>query len=143
MVQDYLKARDWMDAWPEGRMVALLGDAELDEGNVFECLLEGWKHDLRNCWWIIDYNRQSLDSVVSDALFQKHADVFRALGWEVVTIKYGKRLEAAFAEPGGERLRRWIDECPNMLYSALVFQGGAAFRNQLRADLSGETETLE
>jgi pyruvate dehydrogenase E1 component len=143
MVQDYLKARDWMGEWPAGRMVALLGDAELDEGNVFECLLEGWKHDLRNCWWVIDYNRQSLDSVVSDALFQKHADVFRALGWEVVTVKYGKRLQAAFASPGGERLRRWIDECPNMLYSALVFQGGAAFRNQLRADLAGEAGTLE
>lgn len=143
MVQDYLEARDWMGAWPEGRMVALLGDAELDEGNIFECLLEGWKHDLRNCWWVIDYNRQSLDSVVSDTLFQKHADVFRALGWAVVTIKYGKRLEAAFAEPGGEALRTWIDDCPNMLYSALVFQGGAAFRNQLRADLANEPETLE
>ena len=46
---------------PEGRMVALVGDAELDEGNIFEALLEGWKHGLRNCWWIVDYNRQSLD----------------------------------------------------------------------------------
>jgi pyruvate dehydrogenase E1 component len=143
MVQDYLKARDWMGQWPEGRMVALLGDAELDEGNVFECLLEGWKHDLRNCWWIIDYNRQSLDSVVSDALFQKHADVFRALGWDVVTIKYGKRLQKAFSQPGGDRLRQWIDDCPNMLYSALVFQGGGAFRNQLRADLADHPQTLE
>ena len=45
-------------------MIALVGDAELDEGNVFEALLEGWKHDVRNVWWIIDYNRQSLDGVV-------------------------------------------------------------------------------
>jgi pyruvate dehydrogenase E1 component len=143
LVQDYLKARDWMGDWPEGRMVALLGDAELDEGNIFECLLEGWKHDLRNCWWVIDYNRQSLDSVVSDALFQKHADVFRALGWEVITVKYGKRLEKAFAKPGGEALKAWIDECPNLLYSALVFQGGKAWRNQLRADLASEPQALE
>ncbi len=143
LVQDYLKARDWMGEWPAGRMVALLGDAELDEGNIFECLLEGWKHDLRNCWWVIDYNRQSLDSVVSDALFQKHADVFRALGWEVVTIKYGKRLQAVFDKPGGEALRRWIDDCPNMLYSALVFQGGGAFRNQLKADLAGDRKALK
>jgi len=49
---------------PAGRMIALAGDAELDEGNVFEALLEGWKHDVRNVWWIIDYNRQSLDCVV-------------------------------------------------------------------------------
>ncbi|MEJ8573242.1 transketolase [Microbaculum marinum] len=142
LAQDYVRARGWMKDWPEGRMVALLGDAELDEGNIFECLLEGWKHDLRNCWWVIDYNRQSLDSVVSDALFQKHADVFRALGWEVVTIKYGKLLEEAFARPGGNALRRWIDECPNALYSALVFQGGSAFRNQVEADLSDEPDAL-
>ncbi len=142
LVQDYIRERDWTGQWPEGRMVALLGDAELDEGNIFECLLEGWKHGLRNCWWVIDYNRQSLDSVVSDALFQKHADVFRALGWEVVTIKYGKRLEAAFREPGGARLQSWIDECPNALYSALVFQGGASWRNQMKADLADEPETL-
>lgn len=142
LAQDYVRAHGWMQDWPEGRMVALLGDAELDEGNIFECLLEGWKHGLRKCWWVIDYNRQSLDSVVSDALFQKHADVFRALGWEVVTIKYGKLLEAAFRKPGGEALRRWIDECPNALYSALVFQGGAAFRNQLSADLSSDPEAL-
>ena len=51
-------------------MIALVGDAELDEGNVFEALLEGWKHDVRNLWWIIDYNRQSLDSVVEDRLFR-------------------------------------------------------------------------
>lgn len=143
LVQDYVQAHGWKTDWPEGRMVALLGDAELDEGNIFECLLEGWKHGLRNCWWVIDYNRQSLDSVVSDTLFQKHADVFRALGWDVVTIKYGKLLEAAFRKPGGDALQRWIDECPNALYSALVFQGGAAFRNQLAIDLAGSPEALK
>ena len=46
----------------------VVGDAEMDEGNIFECLQEGWKHDLRNTWWIIDYNRQSLDGVVQEGL---------------------------------------------------------------------------
>ncbi len=59
LVQEYLRAKSLGGAWPEGRMIALLGDAELDEGNIFECLLEVWKHGLRNCWWVIDYNRQS------------------------------------------------------------------------------------
>ena len=58
LAQDYVKARSWGD-WPEGRMVALVGDAEMDEGNIFEALLEGWKQGLRNCWWVVDYNRQS------------------------------------------------------------------------------------
>ncbi len=126
---------------PPGRMIAVMGDAELDEGNVFEALLEGWKHDVRNLWWIIDYNRQSLDGVVSDQLFQKIKGFFGAVGWTVVILKYGKRLQAAFQRPGGEALRRWIDECPNDLYSALTFKGVSgqpkAWREHLLVDLAG------
>ncbi len=142
LVQDYVHAK-WNPAWPKGRMVALMGDAEIDEGNVHEALLEYWKHGLTNAWWVVDYNRQSLDSVVSDRLFMKVAGLFENLGWKVVLIKYGKLLQQAFARPGGEDLRRWIDDCPNQLYSALVFQGGAAWRKQLEADLAGCEGALE
>jgi pyruvate dehydrogenase E1 component len=121
---------------PAGRMVALVGDAELDEGNVFEALLEGWKHDVKNLWWIIDYNRQSLDSIVNDRLFNRIDKLFEMMGWRVVVLKYGKRLEAAFARPDGEHLRDWIDACPNSLYSALVYKGGLGWREHLQRDLN-------
>jgi len=120
---------------PAGRHIAICGDAELDEGNIYEALLEGWKHDVRNVWWIVDYNRQSLDSVVPDRLFGRIEGLFRDMGWNCVTIKYGRLLEAAFARDGGEALRDWIDDCPNSLYAALTFQGGAAWRQTLLADL--------
>jgi pyruvate dehydrogenase E1 component len=120
---------------PPGRHIAIAGDAELDEGNIYEALLEGWKHDVRNLWWIVDYNRQSLDSVVPDRLFGRIEGLFRDMGWNCVTIKYGRKLEAAFARDGGEALRRWIDDCPNSLYAALTFQGGAAWRQAVLADL--------
>lgn len=120
---------------PAGRHIAIAGDAELDEGNIYEALLEGWKHDVRNVWWIVDYNRQSLDSVVPDRLFGRIEGLFRDMGWNCVTIKYGRKLQAAFAREGGEALRAWIDDCPNSLYSALTFQGGAAWRQALLADL--------
>src|SRR5580704_11349687 len=120
---------------PAGRHIAIAGDAELDEGNIYEALLEGWKHDVRDVWWVIDYNRQSLDSVVPDRLFGRIEGLFRDMGWNVVTIKYGRKLEAAFALEGGEALRAWIDDCPNSLYSALTFQGGASWRQALLADL--------
>jgi len=142
LVQDYVHAKGWSKEWPKGRMISLMGDAELDEGNIHEALLEYWKHGLKNCWWVIDYNRQSLDSVVSDRLFMKLAGLFENLGWKVVLIKYGKLLQRAFAEPGGQRLKEWIDDCPNMLYSALVFQGGAAWRRQLEQDLAIHPDTL-
>ncbi len=142
LVQDYVHSKGFKPDWPKGRMVALMGDAEIDEGNIHEALLEYWKHGLTNTWWVVDYNRQSLDSVVSDRLFMKVAGLFENLGWKVVLIKYGKLLERAFARPGGKDLQRWIDDCPNQLYSALVFQGGAAFRKQLEIDLAGCTEAL-
>src|SRR5947209_7774642 len=138
LVQDYVRAHGWALERPEGRMIALVGDAELDEGNVFEALLEGWKQGLRNCWWIIDYNRQSLDAVVREDLWARYEELFRAFGWDVVILKYGSLMREAFREPGGERLRQWIDRCPNSLYSALVFQGGAAWRKRLLDDIGDQ-----
>jgi pyruvate dehydrogenase E1 component len=138
LVQDYVRAHGWGLDTPEGRMIALVGDAELDEGNIFEAILEGWKQGLRNCWWIIDYNRQSLDAVIREGLWARYEALFRDFGWEVVILKYGSLLQAAFREPGGERLRQWIDNCPNQLYSALVFQGGAAWRKRLLDEIGDQ-----
>lgn len=136
LVQDYVHLHGLgREGLPRGRHVAIVGDAELDEGNIYEALLEGWKHDVRDVWWVIDYNRQSLDSVVPDRLFGRIEGLFRDMGWNVVTLKYGRKLEAAFAREGGEALRRWIDDCPNSLYSALTFQGGAAWRAALLSEL--------
>ncbi len=106
LVQDYVRHRGLVPASePEGRMVALVGDAELDEGNIFEALLEGWKKDVRNVWWIVDYNRQSLDSIISERLFARIDELFRAMGWRVEILKYGKLLDRAFAQPGGDALK--------------------------------------
>ncbi len=139
MIQDYVLAKPWARKdIRKGRMVALVGDAELDEGNVYECLLEGWKHGLSNCWWVIDYNRQSLDGVVREGLYGRIEAVFRAFNWNVVTLKYGAQQQRAFAEPGGAEFRAWIDACPNDLYSALIFRGGAAWRQRLEDEIGDQ-----
>ena len=151
LVQDYLHVKGRLPAGQaRGRMVSVVGDAELDEGNVYEALLEGWKHDIRNVWWVIDYNRQSLDSTITDLLYSRFDQLFEAMGWRVVTAKYGGLLEAAFRRPGGGALREWIDSCPNSLYSALCYKGGAlargapddgrtkGWREHLLADLGDE-----
>ncbi len=143
LAQDYLACKGMIDPARVGRMIALVGDAELDEGNVFEALLESWKHDVRNLWWVVDYNRQSLDSVVSDRLFGRIDELFRSVGWRVMTLKYGRLLDAAFAEPGGGALKEWIDRCPNSLYSALTFKGGAGWRERLTRDLEGDRQALD
>ncbi|WP_416896608.1 MAG: transketolase [Minwuia sp.] len=138
IVQDYIAAKSFAPDSPMGRMVALVGDAELDEGNVYECLQEGWKHGLRNCWWVIDYNRQSLDGVIREGLWERIEKIFDAFGWNVVRLRHGVIQEAAFAEPGGERLKEWIEACPNQLYSALTFQGGKAWRKRLMDEIGDQ-----
>jgi pyruvate dehydrogenase E1 component len=147
LVQEYLRLKKLVDpGTPNGRMVALLGDAEFDEGNVFEALLESWKQDIRDVWWIIDYNRQSLDALVVDRLCQRMGAVFQDMEWRVITLKYGRLLEQAFAGRGGDALRDWIDQCPNAHYSDLAHSGGAAWRARLLVDLgttSGIRELLD
>jgi pyruvate dehydrogenase E1 component len=138
LIQDYLTAKSWASERENGRMIALVGDAELDEGNIYECLQEGWKHGLRNTWWIIDYNRQSLDGVVHEGLWRRIEAIFAAFGWDIVRLKYGAGQRAAFAEPGGAALRSWIDGCSNQLYAALTFQGGAAWRKRLMDDIGDQ-----
>ncbi|KIC15297.1 hypothetical protein [Leisingera sp. ANG-DT] len=138
MVQDFITAKDWGKDARTGRMVALAGDAELDEGNIYEVLQEGWKNDLRNTWWIIDYNRQSLDGIVREGLFERIEKIFDAFGWDVVRVKYGALQRTAFEEPGGEALRAWIDACPNQQYSALTYMGGAVWRQHLMDDLGDQ-----
>ncbi|MCH2213027.1 MAG: hypothetical protein MK110_17115 [Fuerstiella sp.] len=133
LVQEYVRSKGWIQESQQGRMIALVGDAELDEGNVFEALYEGWKHGLKNTWWIVDYNRQSLDAVVTDRLFGQIESLFRMMDWDVLVLKYGIPLQAAFRKPGGAELERWLDHCPNSLYSKLVYSG--EWRDQILSDL--------
>jgi pyruvate dehydrogenase E1 component len=135
LVQDYLLAHGEMAPDEAGRMVALMGDAELDEGNIYECLIEAYKHDIRNCWWIVDYNRQSLDATTAERMFRRFDEIFASCGWRVATLKYGKALEAAFAEPGGAALKAWLEECGNADYASLTYLGGAAWRDRLLKDV--------
>lgn len=138
LVQDYLIAHGALAEADAGRMIALMGDAELDEGNIYECLIEGYKHDLRNCWWVVDYNRQSLDHTTADRMFRRFDDIFETCGWRVLTLKYGKLQRAAFARPGGKTLEEWIDNCPNVDFAVLTYQGGAAWRARLMADIGSK-----
>ena len=133
LIQDYLTAHGMMDEADRGRFVALIGDAELDEGNIYEALIEGYKHDVRNLWWIVDYNRQSLDATSADRMFERFDEIFRSCGWRVVELRYGKRLQAALeANP---KLKDWFEKLPNAELSALHYLGGEAWRRRIDAQV--------
>jgi pyruvate dehydrogenase E1 component len=128
------------EAPPMGRHIALLGDAELDEGAVWEAIADTSVAKLGEVLWVVDLNRQSLDRVVPDIAAGRLASMFEAAGWQCLTVKYGARLESLFARPGGEGLRRRIDEMPNEEYQRLLRP--AAELGERLADGDGELGRL-
>ena len=104
---------------PPARYIALIGDAELDEGNIWEAIADHATEGLGNVMWIVDFNRQSLDRVVPGIRLSQWRGHFEAAGWHVVELKYGHLLQRAFVQPGGECLREWIDEMSNEQYQSL------------------------
>lgn len=138
LVQDYLTEHGMMAAEDRGRFVALMGDAELDEGNIYEAIIEGAKHDIRNCWWIVDYNRQSLDATSADRMFERFAEIFAACGWRIVELRYGRKLAAALKKH--KAVGEWLDNLPNADSASLLYQGGAAWRARMTADLSKKAD---
>jgi pyruvate dehydrogenase E1 component len=113
------------------RFVVMVGDAELDEGNVWEALGEEVVGRLGNVLWIVDVNRQSLDRVVPDARARQLAEMFRAGGWRVDELRWGSRLQACFARPGGGRLRARLEAASNGEYQRLLRLPAGALRKAM------------
>ncbi len=113
------------------RFVALIGDAELDEGNVWEAVLDEALEGLDNLIWIVDLNRQSLDRVVPGIRAARLKRLFEGMGWQVLEAKYGQRLQALFELPEGDALRQRIDDMDNEEYQALIRLPGEKVRDRI------------
>ena len=125
---------------PPERFIAMVGDAELDEGNVWESLLEEHLAGLGNLLWIVDMNRQSLDRVVPDTRRRQIADWFDAAGWRVIELRWGRRLQAVFARADGARLRSRLESMANAEYQALLRRPAGAVRKALVTASDGQVD---
>jgi len=115
---------------PPARYIAMVGDAELDEGNIWEAIADPATQGLGNVMWVVDFNRQSLDRVVPGVRLEQWTGHFESAGWHVIELKYGKKLRRAFAMPGGDDLRSWIDEMSNEQYQSLFGLAPAEVRQR-------------
>ena len=120
LVDEYVRDHSLSGIAPERRYISVVGDAELDEGSVWEAIAEPAMKDLSNIIWVVDLNRQSLDRIIPGIRVRAWREMFDANGWNVIDAKYGKKLQAKFAEPNGELLRTAIDEMSNELYQRLL-----------------------
>src|SRR3989454_167367 len=122
------------------RFISLVGDAELDEGSIWEAAAEPLLAQLDNVLWVVDLNRQSLDRVVPGIRVKQLEEMFRANGWRIVEAKYGRLLQAAFKRPGGKELRRAIDEMPNEQYQFLLRASAQTVREALGKPAAGYSD---
>ena len=129
LARRYLAAH--FDTPPGGRQISLLGDAELDEGAVWECIADPVVPRLGEVLWVVDLNRQSLDRVVPDIAATRLMRMFEAAGWQVLPVKYGRFLQSLFERPGGRALRKRIDEMGNEEYQSLLRAPAASLREWL------------
>ena len=126
------------------RVIVIVGDAELDEGNVAEALAEEVVARLSNVLWIVDVNRQSLDRIVPDGRLRQMRAMFEAAGWRVSELRWGRKLQAVFDRRGGERLRERLQSMTNTEYQRLLRLPSGAVRKALVAtDGGGIDRTLD
>ena len=106
-------------ARPKSRFISVIGDAELDEGNIWEALADPVTTNLGNVMWIVDFNRQSLDRVIPGVRIAQWTAQFEAAGWHVKEVKYGSKLSNVFEDSNSRDFRNWFDEIPNEQYQSL------------------------
>ena len=119
-----------------GRFISLLGDAELDEGAIWEAVADPQVASLGELLWVVDLNRQSLDRVIPDIQIDRLAGMFVAAGWQVVTLKWGRFISGLFERPGGAELRRRLEEMPNEEYQRMLRVPAEEVGERLLADQS-------
>jgi len=114
-----------------GRQVAIVGDAELDEGAIWEALVDPVVPQLGEVLWVVDLNRQSLDRIVPNIAAGRIGAMFEAAGWQTIVVKYGRRLRELFGRKGGGSLQRRIDGMSNEEYQRLLRSDPHQLRERL------------
>ena len=127
---------------PAGRFISLLGDAEMDEGAVWEAIIDPEVRQLGEVVWIVDLNRQSLDRVIPDMQIQRLRGMFAAADWQVLSCTWGRRLKAVFAEPGGEVFEARMRTMPNEEYQRTLRAHPSEVRSRLLAGVADEQREI-
>ena len=79
LVREYLTTHDLDPS--SARFFAHMGDAELDEGSIWETAAEPLLAEVAGCVWMIDLNRQSLDRVIPGVRVAQMREMFRMRRW--------------------------------------------------------------
>lgn len=114
---------------PNAHFWSLMGDSEFREGSLAEAMPDIAERELGTVTWIVDYNRQNLDGtriVNEEGIRGTDADrierMARANGWNVVQLRHGMKRQAFFAKPGGEELKKVLENLSDFELQALLLK---------------------
>ena len=69
------------------RVYSILGDGEIEEGQVWEAAMAGAHYKLDNLTAFVDYNGLQIDGNITDVMNPEPiADKFAAFGWNVISV---------------------------------------------------------
>lgn len=106
------------------RVYTILGDGEIEEGQVWEAAMFAAHYKLDNLCAIVDNNGLQIDGAVAEVMSPYPiTDKFAAFGWHVIAIDAHDfdQLEAAFAEA------RAVKEKPTVIVQTSVKGKGVSF----------------
>ena len=106
------------------RAYCLLGDGELDEGNVWEAAMSAAHYKLSNLCAIVDNNRLQIDGAIEDVMnVNPIPEKWEAFGWNVICCDGHsvKGIKEAFAQA------RECKDAPSVIIAKTVKGKGVSF----------------
>ena len=78
----------------KNRIYCLMGDGEIQEGQIWEAAMYAYQYKLNNLIGIVDWNKKQIDGTIDECIsLLDIAEKFRSFGWYAVTAK-GDDIEA-------------------------------------------------
>ncbi|MEX5634745.1 pyruvate dehydrogenase [Parafrankia sp. FMc2] len=127
------------DRAPHGRQICLIDFAELRDSTVWEAVTDERVSHLGELFWVVLVTGAVPGEAAGPAGIPpggvgspaRAARMFEAAGWQVLTLRYGRRLSALFGVPGGAALRARLDAMAPAEYLSLLHLDGPELRRRL------------
>ncbi|MCK9902436.1 pyruvate dehydrogenase [Parafrankia colletiae] len=127
------------DRAPHGRQICLIDFAELRDSTVWEAVTDERVSHLGELFWVVLVTGAVPGEAAGTAGIPpggvgspaRAARMFEAAGWQVLTLRYGRRLSALFGAPGGVALRARLDAMAPAEYLSLLHLDGPELRRRL------------
>lgn len=106
------------------RVYSILGDGEIEEGQVWEACMSAAHYKLNNLTAFLDYNGLQIDGDITDVMNPEPlTDKFKAFGWNVITVDAHNFLELQNAIDEAKK----VEDKPTMIIAKSVKGKGVSF----------------